>query len=871
MSDLFADLPLPGLSTASEVQLSVNSRLPSVPFISEGDTADDVGARAGVGGSSSGIDEGEVAGILAGLNPPQQEAVTHDQGPLLVMAGAGSGKTRVLTRRIAYLLATKQAWASQILAITFTNKAAAEMRERVRALVGDEASRMWVMTFHSACVRILRAEHKAAGLRSTFSIYDAADVNRLVTQICKAQDVDTKRFSVKMISNRISDAKNELLDAADYSAQASHDPVSRTVAEVYGAYQQQMNANHALDFDDLIMRTVHLLDAFPDVAAKYRRRFRHVLVDEYQDTNPAQYALVRLLAGVGVTSADLGGLPPAQLTVVGDSDQSIYAFRGATIRNIEEFEQDFPGARTVYLEQNYRSSGNILAAANAVISKSASRRKKNLWTEDTDGEHVVLYAADTDNDEARWVISQVDAQVNEGRNYGDIAVFYRTNAQSRALEEIMIRSGVPYRVVGGTKFYERREIKDIVAYLKAVANPDDDVNLGRILNVPRRGLGDKAQAALLAHAQRTGTSMGVALGDVEDVDGLAARAAKSAKGLGTLLQHVREADIAGQPMDALVDIILEESGYLTQLRASQDPQDAVRLENLAEFHAVAADFSAAEPAGRLGDFLERISLVADSDQIPDAQDVADAQAQAAGELFATSRATGQVTLMTVHTAKGLEFPVVFVTGLEDGTFPHQRSLAEPEQLEEERRLAYVAITRAREKLFLTRAGSRSQWGAQMDFMPSRFLADIPEDVLDVQREFATRENYSRYSSPVAASGSGYGGSGGYSGGRGYSGYGGSGGSARAGSHTRPTGGKSSVLAGGTLSSASALGKPEKKKPQEREPIALALGDLVTHDIYGEGTVVGVEGSGPNASAKIKFKQAGTKRLLLKFAPLTKLG
>lgn len=938
MDDLFSTLRLPGFSPLPEATAPVSAALPRVmpawqnepDYLPSGDPAygDEAGGYGyrgngwpGGHGSEPGLAGGaglDPTEITAGLNEQQYQAVTHSGGPLLVMAGAGSGKTRVLTRRIAHLIATGEARPGQILAITFTNKAAAEMRERVADLIGPPAARMWVSTFHSACVRILRREHQAAGLSSTFTIYDAADSKRLLTMVCKSLDIDPKAFPVKRFANAISNLKNELIDPEDYSRNAPYGPFEQNLVQVYRAYQQRLRTNNAVDFDDLIMHTVHLLQAMPQVAATYQRWFRHILVDEYQDTNPAQYQLIRELVGIGAHGApELIGLPPAQLTVVGDSDQSIYAFRGATIRNIEEFEKDFPGARTIYLEQNYRSTGNILAAANAVIAANAgtSRHKKNLWTAEGEGPRVVLYAADSEHDEARWVVAEIDEMVEKGRRYSDFAVFYRTNAQSRPIEEIMIRSGLPYRVVGGTKFYERKEIKDAVAYLAAAANLDDDVNLRRVLNVPKRGLGDKAEEALAAHAARYGVSFGRAIAhalgidpdkggavesagaagaadvgaagsagaaaestegalspglagggaaaQVPEVLGLSSRAISSLRKFWQLLQAARSLDEQGAPMGEILDRVLEESGYLAALQATGDPQDQGRVENLAELHAVAEEFSAAEPAARLPEFLERISLVADSDQIPDG-------------------AEGEVTLMTVHTAKGLEFPVIFVTGMEDGTFPHQRSLTDPQQLAEERRLAYVAITRAREQLFLTRAGTRSQWGADMDFAASRFLDEIPTDLLDVRRANTTRENYSGFGDPElrgqGRSSFGYGSArgGAYAGGAGAGRSGG--GSAAGRSSGGGTVGGSSVGSGrlggfGSLTTAAGLGSTgptKKKKIQAHEPLDLALGDKVKHDLYGEGTVVGVEGSGENASAKIKFKNGSTKRLLLRFAPLTKL-
>ena len=772
--------------------------------------------------------------LLEGLNPAQRQAVVHEGGQLLIIAGAGSGKTRVLTHRIAYLLATGRARPGQILAITFTNKAAAEMRERVSELVGPRARSMWVSTFHSACVRILRSEAKTLGLRSTFSIYDAADSQRLMTLVCRELDLDPKRYPPKAFSHRVSDLKNELIDPDAYAGTISeNNPFEQNLAAAYRMYNERLRQAHALDFDDLIMTTVNLLQAFPAVAEHYRRRFRHVLVDEYQDTNHAQYVLVRELVGVDLQpgedaraaddAASPGtGVPPAELTVVGDADQSIYAFRGATIRNIVEFEADYPQATTILLEQNYRSTQTILSAANAVISRNTGRRVKNLWTDSGAGAQVVGYVADNEHEEARFIASEIDRLGDsEGVRPGDVAIFYRTNAQSRALEEVLIRVGLPYRVVGGTRFYERKEIKDAIAYLRAIANPDDAVNTRRILNVPKRGLGQRTEAMVAAHAERERISFGAAVDDAENVLGLGTRAMTGVQAFAQMMAGLRELAQSATPAEVL-DAVLDHSGYLADLRASEDPQDASRVENLAELHAVAMEFSEAEPDGDLGDFLERVALVADADQIPDAEE------------------SGVVTLMTVHTAKGLEFPVVFVTGLEDGTFPHQRSLADDDELSEERRLAYVALTRARERLYISRAAVRTSFGMPNEFPPSRFLDDVPGELVDWKREESSLS--------VLRAGP-------YAGSRG-------GGDFRGRSGSRgPSAPPKST--GDTPSFGSAT-------PRADVP-SLAVGDRVTHDSYGMGRVVGVEGAGHNAVAKIDFGgETGTRRLLLRFTPVNKL-
>lgn len=842
---------------------------------------------------------GSPDGLVAGLNPAQAAAVTHAGAPLLIIAGAGSGKTRVLTHRIAHLLATGRARPGEILAITFTNKAAAEMRERVTALVGPAGGRMWVSTFHSACVRILRREHEAAGLRSTFSIYDAADSTRLVTLIVRELGIDPKRFTPKAFAHRISDLKNELVTPAEYAEKAvTANPFERYLAEVYTAYASRLASANALDFDDLIMRTVQLLQAKPAVAEMYRRRFRHILVDEYQDTNHAQYVLVRELVGGPGTSGEGSALPPAELTVVGDSDQSIYAFRGATIRNIEEFEQDYPSARTILLEQNYRSTQNILDAANAVISRNTGRRPKKLFTDSGPGVPITGYVADSEHDEARWISSEIDRLADEhGVRPRDIAVFYRTNAQSRALEEVFIRAGQPYKVIGGTRFYERREIKDAIAYLRAVDNPDDDVSLRRILNVPKRGLGEKAEAALAEHGARHRVSFSDAIADAAgaprpgpteaeaqgapEVEGLATRARAQVTRFHELLEGLRHQQASGDGVADILDSALDASGYLAELRASDDPQDATRVENLAELHSVAADFQAANPEGSLADFLERVSLVADSDQLPSAEGTASEEAAAQAHEAAEQ---GQITLMTVHTAKGLEFPVVFITGMEDGTFPHSRALAEDSELSEERRLAYVALTRARERLYVTRAAVRSAWGQATAMPASRFLDDIPPETMDWKRLASSMD-------ALSGGGTGWGRR------AGGTGQGGSRGSwhsddddfappigarpARTGRIGRVETAKDRAAKRAAAKKGSApvrLDGSERSSGnggEEELPAAvqgLRVGDGVRHDSYGVGTVIALEGTGRSKVARVEFTIDGAravKRLMLRLAPLAK--
>ncbi|MFJ9802188.1 DNA helicase PcrA [Streptomyces wuyuanensis] len=749
------------------------------------------------------------AALLDGLNEQQRAAVVHTGSPLLIVAGAGSGKTRVLTHRIAHLLGTRDVHPGQILAITFTNKAAGEMKERVEHLVGPRARAMWVSTFHSACVRILRRESKRLGFTSSFSIYDAADSKRLMALVCRDLDLDPKRYPPKSFSAKISNLKNELIDEETFAGQAA-DGFEKTLAEAYRMYQARLREANALDFDDIIMTTVHLLQAFPDVAEHYRRRFRHVLVDEYQDTNHAQYTLVRELVGTGYE--DLG---PAELCVVGDADQSIYAFRGATIRNILQFEEDYPDATTILLEQNYRSSQTILSAANAVIERNESRRPKNLWTNAGAGAQITGYVADTEHDEAQFVADEIDRLTDAGEaKAGDVAVFYRTNAQSRVFEEIFIRVGLPYKVVGGVRFYERKEVRDVLAYLRVLANPEDNVPLRRILNVPKRGIGERAEAMIDALALRERITFPQALRRVDEAYGMAARSANAVKRFNTLMEELRTIVDSGAGPAVVLEAVLERTGYLAELQASTDPQDETRIENLQELAAVALEFEQErgeeEGAGTLAEFLERVALVADSDQIPDEDE----------------EGSGVITLMTLHTAKGLEFPVVFLTGMEDGVFPHMRALGQTKELEEERRLAYVGITRARERLFLTRSSMRSAWGQPAYNPPSRFLEEIPDAHLQWKR-----------TGPMAA----------------------------------PAGPTSGIAS--ALSSSRARSGPSgfaTRRTTDKPVIALAVGDRVTHDQFGLGTVTAVTGSGADAQATVDFGDTKPKRLLLRYAPVEKL-
>ncbi|MCF8609781.1 UvrD-helicase domain-containing protein [Gordonia sp. HY285] len=800
--------------------------------------------------------------LLDGLNPQQRAAVLHQGVPLLIVAGAGSGKTAVLTRRIAFLLAERDVTPGQILAITFTNKAAAEMRERVIDLVGPRAAYMWVSTFHSTCVRILRAQSGLLGNRnSNFSIYDADDSRRLLGMVIRDLGLDAKKFSPRGVGTVISNHKNELVEPDEAAAQASAgdqpDPTAQTIAEIYAEYQRRLASANAFDFDDLIGETVSLLQRHPEVAEYYRRRFRHVLIDEYQDTNHAQYVLVRELVGDEPTASDSpgGAVAPSELCVVGDADQSIYAFRGATIRNIEEFERDYPNAETILLEQNYRSTQTILSAANAVISRNTGRRDKRLWTDSGDGELITGYVADSDREEAAFIAKEIEQLVDysiggsASHTYADVAVFYRTNTGSRALEEVFVRHGMPYKVVGGTKFYERKEVRDIVAYLRVVSNPDDQVSLRRILNTPRRGIGDRAEACVAVHAENLGVSFYQGLLDATEnrVALLNTRAVKQITAFVELIEGLRndflmsfgavggaadeavaDATTEGADIGDLVDAIIDRSGYRSELEASNDPQDGARLDNINELVAVARDFSleaaqraeaddetAADPdapapaeegepePGSLAAFLEKVSLVADADQVPDEGD-------------------GVVTMMTLHTAKGLEFPVVFVTGWEDGHFPHMRALGDPNELSEERRLAYVGITRARQRLYLTRAMSRASWGQPVSNPESRFLQEIPQHLIDWRRtepRRAPRESRGAFGYS-SSSGSGFG----------SSGFGDSG------------------------NRRSSFGSPDPTRARSKV-VHYDIGDRMNHPKFGMGKAVAKEGSG--ITERITFDFGGS--------------
>lgn len=868
---------------------------------------------------SSNIPEINPQSLLEGLNPQQSKAVQYTGPALLIGAGAGSGKTRVLTRRIAWILANRKAWPSQILAITFTNKAAAEMRERLASLIGNSANSMWVSTFHSACVKILRAHGDSIGLKSGFSIYDSSDCERLVKIIASELNIDIKKFTPKLLLSKISEFKNNLVTwqenlknyAPDYKPGASVSGASSfnaagnadaLYAAVYAEYQNRLSVSNAVDFDDLIMLTVKLLRQNPQVSAYYKRKFRYILVDEYQDTNHAQYVLIRELAGVddystdSTVSPDSTQLPQSSITVVGDSDQSIYAFRGADIRNIQDFEQDFPSATTIMLEQNYRSTQTILDAANAVISNNANRKPKKLWTSLGKGSPIVGYVADNAQGEASWVAQEIARLAGEdGVNYSDIAIMYRANSQSRSLEDALIKSGLPYQLVGGTKFYERREVKDALAYLQSIANPDDDVNMRRILNVPKRGLGARAESQITSYAKENSISFWSALSQIDKIAeqiGISSRtfnALKSFRDLMTSLIDFMKAN--DSKPSKVVENVLNESGLLQDLRESKDPQDEFRVDNLSQLQSVAAEYEQNTPDANVAGFLETTALVADSDQLPD-----------------QGEDTGKVTLMTLHTAKGLEYPVVFLTGMEQGTFPHSRCVDNQKELCEERRLAYVGITRAKKILYVTWAAERSQWGKSAEMIQSQFLDEIPADLISWKRKEA---DVMRAGLRGAGSDfdrdfdSDFGSDGGWDddsyttyGGSSYrkSHYGKSYGSKSYGSNSygnsygKSYGSKSGKVttriarkssesyqhqsSTSNLQSSSSSLSYKKQGLQEKDNHLnindFHEGDKISHDTYGLGTVLKTQDKGRNSIITVDFGSDGVKRLMLRVAPIEKL-
>ncbi len=899
---------------------------------------------------SSNLPEINPQSLLEGLNPQQSKAVQYTGPALLIGAGAGSGKTRVLTRRIAWILANRKAWPSQILAITFTNKAAAEMRERLASLIGNSANSMWVSTFHSACVKILRAQGDSIGLKSGFSIYDSSDCERLVKIIASELNIDIKKFTPKLLLSKISDFKNNLVTwqenlknyAPDYKPGASVSGASSfnaagnadaLYAAVYAEYQNRLSVSNAVDFDDLIMLTVKLLRQNSQVSAYYRRKFRYILVDEYQDTNHAQYVLIRQLAGVGdagvgdysavpqasAASPDSTQLPQSSITVVGDSDQSIYAFRGADIRNIQDFEQDFPNATTIMLEQNYRSTQTILDAANAVISNNTNRKPKKLWTSLGKGSPIVGYVADNAQGEAMWVAQEIARLASEdGVNYSDIAIMYRANSQSRSLEDALIKSGLPYQLVGGTKFYERREVKDALAYLQSIANPDDDVNMRRILNVPKRGLGARAESQITSYAKENSISFWSALSQIDKIAeqiGISSRtfnALKSFRDLMTSLIDFMKAN--DSKPSKVVENVLNESGLLQDLRESKDPQDEFRVDNLSQLQSVAAEYEQNTPDANVAGFLETTALVADSDQLPD-----------------QGEDTGKVTLMTLHTAKGLEYPVVFLTGMEQGTFPHSRCVDNQKELCEERRLAYVGITRAKKILYVTWAAERSQWGKSAEMIQSQFLDEIPADLIcwkrkeadvmraglrgagrDFDRDFGdgfagdfsddfgsdggwSEDSYTTYGgSSYSGSryskshyGSSYGSSKSYGKSYGSKSYGSSSyGSSYGKSYGSKSGKVTTRIARKSSASyqsqsstsnlqSSASSLSYKKQSLQEKDNHLNIndfheGDKISHDTYGLGTVLKTQDKGRNSIITVDFGSDGVKRLMLRVAPIEKL-
>ncbi|MEC7144011.1 MAG: DNA helicase PcrA [Actinomycetota bacterium] len=744
--------------------------------------------------------------LLAGLNPAQYDAVLHDGGPLLVVAGAGSGKTRVLTHRIAHLIEGGLS-PFEILAITFTNKAAGEMKHRVGGLVGPVAEKMLVSTFHAACVRILRRDVERLGFPGRFSIYDQADAVRLVGYVIRDLNLDPKRFPPRSVHGTISMAKNENVGPSQFTEQAEQ-IFQRKIGEVYVEYQKRLLQAGAMDFDDLLMRTAQLFREHPDVLASWRHRFGHVLVDEYQDTNPVQNDLVLQLAE-----------EHRQVTVVGDSDQSVYAFRGADIRNILEFEEAFPDATVVVLEQNYRSTQSILDAANAVIARNVGRKPKELWSDKGSGDKIVRYHADDESDEAQFVANELaKLHDHDHMRWGDMAVFYRTNSMSRVIEEFLVRVGIPYKVVGGTRFYDRREIKDALAYLRAIVNPTDEVSVKRIINTPKRGVGDSSIGKLDAWASANGESFDQAVLRFDEA-GVGGRAATGIEKFLVMTTEIRT--LQAEPA-TIIEEALERSGYLAELQNERSVEAEGRLENLSELVGMAREYETVD------DFLEQVSLVSDTDDIDEEEST--------------------VTLMTLHAATGLEFPVVFLVGMEDGVFPHVRALGDPSELEEERRLAYVGITRAMQKLHLTSAWSRMMHGQTQYNPPSRFLDEIPAELINEiggTRMLRSRRDRS-------------------GGGRTYGGGGGS---------EIPTG---RTFGGGGRDShsddvvESALAAANKPIPSGAESIGLKVGDDVRHSQWGEGVIVEIDGVGDKAEASVHFPSVGPKRLLLSWAPLEKI-
>ena len=805
---------------------------------------------------------------LQDLNEPQLEAVRHVLGPLLVVAGAGSGKTRVLTRRIAHLLNDVSAGGhpharpQEILAITFTNKAAAEMRERVAHLVGDRAKHMWVMTFHAACARFLRSEADRLGFSSSFTIYDQGDQVRLVKQCLEFLEKDPKRFTPASVHHVISNAKNQLLGPVEYRAQVS-DFMEETVAEVFELYDKRLRESNAMDFDDMLRFAVMLLEQHDDVRERWQKRFRFVMVDEYQDTNHAQYRMLRALAG-----------EHHNIMCVGDADQSIYSWRGADIRNITSFSDDFPNAKMVVLDLNYRSTSHILEAANAVVRNNEQRLDKELKAVLGEGELVKVVAVEDEHEEARYVVGQIEQAMQDGRSHGDIAVFYRTNAQSRVIEDLLTRTGRPYQVIGGPKFYERAEIKDALGYLQVIVNPNDSLSLQRIVNVPKRGIGDTTVAKLRAYADTYGETLSDALRQAQMEGSLNAGTLKKLEDVVLLLDGMRTFAAESDTVAGTIEHVYERSGMLAALQAEDTIESQGRLENLGELVNVAREFDAIEPGGRLAEFLQALSLQSQADNIEDSG--------------------GQITLMTIHNAKGLEYPVVFVTGMEEGLFPHSRSIQDGD-VEEERRLAYVGITRARELLTLVYANSRSVFGRRQYNVPSRFLSELPDEHVErAERSSGMAQGgASAWGRGASSSGSSWGSSLDDSGGSafGASGWkqsrgGASGGAkgqrrsgsdefgatfgSKASSGSKGWGsgdGTSASGASGTLFGEGAAESAQRKKIPRPAGPQIAVGDRVRHGTFGEGIVLDHDGGD---MAVIRFEDGSERRLMLSYAPIEKL-
>jgi DNA helicase-2/ATP-dependent DNA helicase PcrA len=753
--------------------------------------------------------------LLEGLNPQQAKAVVYRGSALLIVAGAGTGKTAVLTRRIALLLKNREAWPSQIMAITFTNKAASEMRERIVGLVGEQARAMWISTFHSACVRILRKEADRFGFPSTFTIYDTADSKSLIKRILKELDGETLGLTIGGVLGKISKLKNELIDVEEYSGLVNqNDPNDVLFLEIFRRYTNELRKANAFDFDDLIGQTVYLFKAFPEIRAMYQRRFRHILVDEYQDTNKAQYELVHQLTRAVrpehlppetppvLVNRD-GGIDPASVTVVGDSDQSIYAFRGADIRNILEFRDDFPGAETIVLEQNYRSTQNILDAANGVISNNFNS-SKNLFSDYGDGEKIVGFTGVTQHDEARFIADEIETLHGSGTAYRDIAVFYRTNSQTRAIEEIFMRQEIPYRIIGGTKFYDRAEIKDMLAYLHAVANPDDGLAHRRIINAPKRGIGDVTASAIQQFADNNGISFREALRQSDGL-GFGPKINTAITDLVNLLDQMSEKAASGAILDVLQGI-LETTGYQIILKDSRDPQENARAENIDELIGQIREYEASYPDGNLLDFLTEVALSSAADDLDDA--------------------SGTVSLMTLHTAKGLEFEAVFISGVEEQILPHQNSLVEAGGIQEERRLFYVGITRAKKKLHLSLATSRATFGAISSSMPSRFLNEIPEQLIDWRESNRLGLTPSFQTSPTSSN-----------------------------RELKPKREWTGAIT---------------REVRDNSGLELVVGDHIRHGDFGNGQVIAMSGEGAKRIAEVQFETAGKKKLLVKIAPIEKL-